>query len=88
MFTVKSVLEGQLWDVPYQLVALMGISQASFLTRNELAVRDEGQKAEDAEEEAKKEEQSNKSGESLTGQKEKQIKTTKKGKGSEKETQK
>jgi len=43
LFIVKSVLEGKLWDVPEQLVLLMGISQASFLARNELAVR-EGEK--------------------------------------------
>lgn len=41
VFVVKSVLDGQLWDVPTQLVLLMGISQASFLARTELAVRDD-----------------------------------------------
>jgi len=46
LFIVKSILEGQLWNVPEQLVLLMGISQASFLARNELAVREEGKKTE------------------------------------------
>ena len=31
LFVMKTVLEGILWDVPIQLVALMGISQASYL---------------------------------------------------------
>ncbi len=47
LFVVKSMLEGQLWDVPTQLVALMGVSQLSFLGRNELAVREEAKKAPD-----------------------------------------
>ena len=46
LFVVKSVLEGKLWDVPEQLVLLMGVSQVSFLARNELAVREEGKKTE------------------------------------------
>ena len=41
VFVVKSVLDGQLWNVPTQLVALMGVSQVSFLARNELGVRDD-----------------------------------------------
>jgi hypothetical protein len=31
LFITKTVLEGELWDVPGQMVALMGISQASYL---------------------------------------------------------
>lgn len=31
LFLVKSLLNGELWEVPWQLVALMGISQASYL---------------------------------------------------------
>jgi len=38
LFITKSYLDGQLWDVPYQLVLLMGVSQAGFLGRNQMAV--------------------------------------------------
>jgi len=31
LFCVKSLLNGELWEVPWQLVALMGISQASYV---------------------------------------------------------
>lgn len=31
LFVVKSILEGDLWDVPWELVALMGLSQVSYL---------------------------------------------------------
>lgn len=31
LFVIKSTLEGTLWDVPWQLVALMGLSHASYL---------------------------------------------------------
>ena len=31
LFAVKSVLEGAIWNVPWQLVALMGFSQAGYL---------------------------------------------------------
>jgi hypothetical protein len=41
LFIVKSYLEGQLWDVPYQLVFLMGISQAGFLARNQMAIHEQ-----------------------------------------------
>jgi hypothetical protein len=40
LFITKSYLDGQLWDVPYQLVLLMGVSQASFLGRNQMAVHE------------------------------------------------
>jgi hypothetical protein len=30
LFVLKSLLDGELWDVPWQLVALMGISQATY----------------------------------------------------------
>jgi len=31
LFVLKSLLDGELWDVPWQLVALMGISQATYI---------------------------------------------------------
>lgn len=31
LFVTKSILEGDLWDVPWELVALMGLSQISYL---------------------------------------------------------
>jgi hypothetical protein len=31
LFVLKSSLDGELWDVPWQLVALMGISQATYI---------------------------------------------------------
>ena len=31
LFVVKSSLDGELWDVPIELVALMGISQAGYV---------------------------------------------------------
>jgi hypothetical protein len=31
LFMLKSLLDGELWDVPWQLVALMGISQATYI---------------------------------------------------------
>lgn len=31
LFVVKSILQGDLWDVPWELVALMGLSQVSYL---------------------------------------------------------
>ena len=31
LFCTKSLLDGELWDVPWQLVALMGMSQASYM---------------------------------------------------------
>ncbi len=32
LFMVKSVLDGVLWDVPWEMVALMGMSQAAYLS--------------------------------------------------------
>ena len=31
LFICKSLLNGELWEVPWEMVALMGISQASYL---------------------------------------------------------
>jgi hypothetical protein len=31
LFVSKSILEGQIWAVPWELVALMGFSQAGYL---------------------------------------------------------
>ena len=31
LFVSKSVLDGEIWDIPWALVALMGFSQAGFL---------------------------------------------------------
>jgi hypothetical protein len=31
LFVAKSLLDGMLWDVPWQLVTLMGFSQASYM---------------------------------------------------------
>jgi hypothetical protein len=44
LFVTKSYLEGQLWDVPYQLVFLMGISQGGFLVRNQMAIYEQKEK--------------------------------------------
>lgn len=41
IFVIKSVIEGELWDVPPQLLALMGISQAGFLTRKQFILHQE-----------------------------------------------
>ena len=35
-----SIIEEKLWDVPEELVILMGISQATFLSRQQMAIRD------------------------------------------------
>ncbi|MFZ5594379.1 MAG: hypothetical protein ACOY4D_08995 [Pseudomonadota bacterium] len=32
LFMIKSVLDGVLWDVPWEMVALMGMSQAAYLS--------------------------------------------------------
>lgn len=37
LFVVKSILDGIIWDVPTQLVLLMGISQGSYLTLKQIA---------------------------------------------------
>lgn len=39
IFVLKSLAEGQLWNVPPELVVLMGISQAGFLTRKQFIIR-------------------------------------------------
>ena len=31
LFVSKSILEGQIWEVPWPLAALMGFSQAGYL---------------------------------------------------------
>jgi hypothetical protein len=45
LFVVKSCLEGELWDVPEEMVVLMGISQTSFLGRKEMAMHEEKQRS-------------------------------------------
>jgi hypothetical protein len=32
LFVIKSVLDGRLWDVPWEMVALMGMSQAGYVS--------------------------------------------------------
>ena len=51
---VKSLLEGELWDVPTQLVALMGVSQAGFLSRKEMSVGEQSKNVKELEEEIAK----------------------------------
>jgi len=41
IFVIKSIIEGELWDVPPQLLTLMGISQAGFLTRKQFILHQE-----------------------------------------------
>jgi hypothetical protein len=50
LFVVKSLLEGELWDVPTQLVALMGVSQAGFLSRKEMSVGEQSKNVKELEE--------------------------------------
>ena len=40
LFIYLSIKEGKLWDIPPGLVALMGISQATFLGRQQMAIQD------------------------------------------------
>ena len=54
LFVVKSLLEGELWDVPTQLVALMGVSQAGFLSRKEMSVGEQSKNVKELEEEIAK----------------------------------
>lgn len=49
LFVYKSAVEGRLWSVPEELVFLMGISQGSYLVRNQMEI------AKDNKELAKKE---------------------------------
>jgi hypothetical protein len=32
LFVTKSILSGQVWEVPWAMVALMGISQAGYVS--------------------------------------------------------
>jgi len=41
IFIIKSIQEAQLWDVPNELVALMGISQAGFLSRKQSEISEQ-----------------------------------------------
>ncbi len=50
---VKSLLEGVLWDIPTQLVALMGVSQAGFLGRKEMSVGEQAKTVKELEKEKK-----------------------------------
>jgi hypothetical protein len=38
LFVVKSILDGELWPVPEELVFLMGISQGSHIIRNQIEI--------------------------------------------------
>lgn len=38
IFLVNSILQGQLWDIPEELVFLMGVSQATYLGGKELSI--------------------------------------------------
>ena len=40
IFLFKTIGEGRLWDVPVELVFLMGISQAGFLGRKQISIND------------------------------------------------
>ena len=39
LFIWKSIIDGQLWSVPEELVVLMGISQVSYLIRNQMEIK-------------------------------------------------
>ncbi len=41
LFIWKSSVDGQLWEVPGELVVLMGISQTSYLIRNQMEIKPE-----------------------------------------------
>ncbi|OGU36170.1 MAG: hypothetical protein A2068_08070 [Ignavibacteria bacterium GWB2_35_6b] len=57
LFVVKSSLEGKLWAVPEELVILMGLSQGSYLLRNQMEIKtQEKTKEEKAKEEKAKDE--------------------------------
>jgi len=47
LFVYLSFKEGELWDVPNELVILMGISQATFLGRQQMAIQDVNAKLKD-----------------------------------------
>ena len=40
IFFFKTTIDGILWDVPEELVILMGISQGGFLVRKQMAVKE------------------------------------------------
>ncbi len=46
IFVIKSIVEGELWAVPAELLVLMGISQAGFLTRKQFLVHQEKKETE------------------------------------------
>lgn len=54
IFIIKSAEAGQLWNVPPQLVTLMGISQAGFLTRKQFLVYHERKQTKEKEAEKRK----------------------------------
>ncbi len=41
LFIWKSSVDGQLWEVPGELVVLMGVSQTSYLIRNQMEIKPE-----------------------------------------------
>jgi hypothetical protein len=45
LFVVKSIVDGRLWEVPAEMVALMGISQAGYMGRMQMAVSDAERKS-------------------------------------------
>lgn len=49
-FIVKSVEDGQLWEVPAELVALMGISQTGYMARMQMAIGDSENEARELQE--------------------------------------
>jgi hypothetical protein len=53
LFIHLSIKEGELWEVPSELVILMGISQATFLGRQQMAIQDVKDQIKDAEIEEK-----------------------------------
>jgi len=47
LFIYKSSVEGKLWSVPEELVVLMGISQGSYLVRNQMEIAKDNKEAAD-----------------------------------------
>lgn len=45
LFIYKSSVEGKLWSVPEELVVLMGISQGSYLVRNQMEITKDNKEA-------------------------------------------
>ena len=57
LFVYKSSVEGALWPIPEELIFLMGISQGSYLFRNQMEISSENKVMDKREKELKKKEE-------------------------------